>query len=429
MKRGASLWMPAWPAIMLMAVWCGAASPASARARVSCGGANADGAMLCSIDPSLDPKALCNDGTLPVFWVRPGSGAGAKRWVIWLEGGGQCTDRTSCAARAAGGDAGYVTANGFGPGTGQGILSSTASTNPMLYNANTVVVHYCSSDLWSGNQASNTRFDPGDPTTWSFQGRRIALAAVASLNELGLGFGNGTTRIVLGGSSAGGVGIAVTANDILPTLPNAPDIRVIDDAGFALNIGQYDPTARAPYVYAGKPDAFVSMIEAGMALWNGTGDAVCSSAATTPATRALCYSSTIFQNHDIPVPAFVAESQLDLAQVSDELCPQAYGNCPVSHDPGSMQGQYATAFGASMAAALGGPGGGAWTVFSPNLYLHVLMADNDAFTKPYSFPGGTLSARQAVDTWLAGNGNGHVVNLGDKPGVNAVKHVRTRPQD
>ncbi len=408
-------------AALLGTIW-----PGVSRAAVSCGGVNTDGAMLCTIDPSLDPHALCNDGTLPSFWVRPGSGAGATQWVIWLEGGGQCTDQTSCAARAQGADAGFVTANGFGAGTGQGILASDARTNPMLHNANTVLVHYCSSDLWSGGRVASAPFNPGNPATWYFEGRPIALAAIASLSELGLGFGQGTTRIVLGGSSAGGVGIAVTAHDIVAVLPDAPDIRLIDDAGFALNIGQYDPQAPAPYVYAGHATAFLALIESGIALWNGRGDASCALQATTPAARAACYSSAIFQRGYIQMPAFVAESQLDLAQITDELCPQQYGDCGVSHDPRSMPGQYATAFGATMAAALTGTGNAAWTVFSPDLYLHVLMTDPDVFTQPYAFPGGRISPRQAVDAWLAGNGSGRVVNIGNQPGVNAIRHVRAR---
>ena len=398
--------------------------PGLAKAGVSCGHANADGAMLCTIDPSLDPRALCNDGTLPVFWVRPGSGAGATQWVIWLEGGGQCIDQASCAARAQGGDSGFVTANGFGAGAGQGILASDARTNPALHNANTVLVHYCSSDFWSGNKASSAAFDPDAPGTWYFEGRRIALAAAASLAELGLGFGPGTTRIVLGGSSAGGVGIAVTARDLLPTLPAAPDIRLVEDAGFALDFGQYDPQAPAPYVHAGRANAFLALFEAGMALWNGTGDALCTAQSTTPAERAACYSSAIFQRGYITVPAFVAESQLDMAQITDELCPQDYGNCGVSHDPRSMQGQYATAFGAQMGSALMGTGGAAWSVFSPDSYLHVLMTDPNAFITSYAFPAGHISARQAVDAWLAGDGRSRVLDLGDKPGVNALRHGR-----
>ncbi len=381
-----------------------------------CGAPNADGAMLCSINAGLDTQARCNDGTIPAYWFRPGHDSGASHWVIWLEGGGQCINQQSCAARAAGG-ARHLTSDGFVAGVGQGLLSSNPAINPLLYNANTVLVHYCSSDMWSGGYASAGAFDPNDTSTWYFEGRRIALAAVESLGLLNFGF-EGATQIVLGGSSSGGIGIAVTANDLLPILPPAPDIRLVEDAGFAMDIGQYDPAAPAPYVYPGRPDAFDALFEAGMALWNGSGDKVCAAAAQTPEEQVACYSSAIFQKGYIPLPSFVAESQLDGRQLSDELCPQANGNCALPQDPQSMQGQYATAFAQSMAAALTGGSGAAYAVFSPNAYLHVMMS-NAAFSRPFSFPEGQLAPRDVLDAWLQGDGGPRVIELGDGPGVQA----------
>ena len=378
-----------------------------------CSGANADGAVVCTVNPTLDPLARCNDGTIPTYWLRPGSGSGATHWVIWLEGGGQCTSQQACASRAA--YAGrYLTANGFVAGIGQGVLSSDPDVNPLLYNANAVMVHYCSSDMWSGGYQSTGPFDPNDTSTWNFQGRRIALAAIASLGLLNVNF-QGATQIILGGSSSGGIGIAVTANDILPTLPPAQDIRVVDDAGFAMDIGQYDPAMPPPYIHTGRPDAFEALFEAGMALWNGSGDAVCLAGALTRADRVACYSSAIFQKNDIPVPSFVAESQLDKPQLTDELCPEQQGNCALPHDPQSAQGQYATAFAQSMAATLAGVAQDTYAVFSPDAYQHSMM-NNASFTTPFSFAEGPLAPRDVFDAWLEGSGK-RIVELGTGPGV------------
>jgi hypothetical protein len=61
----------------------------AAIAAVSCEPPDSKQTSVCQIHPAIDPGALCNDGTLPAFWFRPGSGAAT--WVVWLEGGGQCT--------------------------------------------------------------------------------------------------------------------------------------------------------------------------------------------------------------------------------------------------------------------------------------------------------------------------------------------------
>lgn len=377
-----------------------------------CSSPNADGAVLCSINPAFDQKARCNDGTVPTYWLRPGHDGGAMHWVIWLEGGGQCVDQQSCAARAANGGR-YLTSTGFVAGVGQGLLSSNPMVNPVLYNANTVLVHYCSSDMWSGGYAPSASFDPADATTWYFEGRRIALAAIESLGVLNVNFA-GATQIILGGSSSGGIGIAVTANDILPRLPPAQDIRLVEDAGFAMNIGQFDPAIPAPYIYPGKANAFDALFETAMALWNGSGDAVCAAAAQTAQDQVACYSSHVFQKGYIQLPSFVAESQLDAAQLSDEICPQNNGNCALPHDPLSAAGQYATAFALNMASTLAG--GSAYSVFSPDTYLHVVMS-NAAFTRPFSFPDGQMAARDVFDAWLQGDGSQPVVELGNAPGV------------
>jgi hypothetical protein len=217
-----------------------------AQARVNCGTPDASNTKACYIDPKLAPAALCNDGTRPEFSLRPGSYSGAQTWVIWLEGGGNCIDQPSCAARATNPETKpLITSRNFAATAGAGLLSPDPAINPTLYDANTVLVHYCSSDNWSGAYTPTAAFDKNDPTTWFFQGRSIALAAINSLQDVKLQFKH-AKLIVLGGTSAGGAGITLDANDILPILPNAPSILLVNDAGFALDIGQYDPTAPAP---------------------------------------------------------------------------------------------------------------------------------------------------------------------------------------
>ena len=391
---------------------------AQAHAAPTCGQANASGATVCFVDPAIDRAALCNDGSAPVFWYRPGSGAGARSWVIWLQGGGQCTSQASCAARARGA-AGSLTSAGFAAGAGAGVLSPNPVTNPLLYNANAVLIHYCSSDDWSGGRGTAAAFDPDDPATWHFQGRRIALAAIASLPELKTGF-HSALRIVLGGSSAGGLGVTVTANDILPLLPkSAASVRVVNDAGFAIEIGQFDPSVAAPYVFHGQPTAFTQLFEAGMSLWHGRGDAKCDAKASTPEDRAACYSALVFDHGYIGVPSFVAESQLDTVQLSDELCPAVDGNCGVPREPQSMQGQYAGAFGKAMMNDMTTRGANAtYAVYSPDTYMHTMLTSTAQFTTKQDFSNGKLSPQAVFDLWMRGGGS-RVMEIANSPGLAA----------
>ena len=142
--------------------------------------ATMEGATACTVDTTLDAKALCNDGSQPAFWYRPGTGTGATRWVFWFEGGAQCDDQPTCTARAMTSPT-LITSNGFMPGAGQGLLSNSASISPLLHNANIVNMHYCSSDTWAGARAPSKtagKFSPTDVDTWSFQGRAIAAVQV-----------------------------------------------------------------------------------------------------------------------------------------------------------------------------------------------------------------------------------------------------------
>jgi hypothetical protein len=395
------------------------AAPRHGFAAVACNAPNAAGASACFIDPALDPKARCNDGTLPMFWIRPGSGVGASRWLIWLQGGGHCTDQPSCAERAAtAGTASLITSNGFTATLGVGVLSSSASENPVLYNANTVNIHYCSSDDWTGSYTSTRAFNPNDPTTWNFQGRRIAQAAINSLRELEPSFAF-AAFIVFGGTSAGGEGATLVANDVLPLLPPAPSILLANDAGFANEIGQFDASAPSPYIYPAEPNAFFTNFQNAINLWHGRGDAKCAATAQTLQQQINCYNSALILQHGyVSLPTFVAESQIDSAQLSDELCPALYGVCPVPHTATSQQGVYATAFGQAMAAQLTGAGTpAAYWVTSPDAYMHVILQDDVQFIADYPSAAGNVAPRDQWDAWLSNPKGPRVLSFGTGPGV------------
>jgi hypothetical protein len=404
-------------AAVLLLCW-GLARPA--QAAVACGAVTAGG-YTCSVDPAFDPTALCNDGTAPAFWWRPGFGAGANTWVIWLQGGQECVDQASCAARVASPNtAPLVTSNGFSATTFEevGVLSPVQSENPVLYDANEVMLHYCSSDDWQGNQPATGRFNPNVTATWNFKGRAIAQAQIRSIEEAVPGF-MGATRVILGGSSAGGEGMTNLTNDLLPLLPAAAQVLLVNDAGFLLDFGQFDATQPAPYVYPGHPNSSENGANEGLALWHGRGDRLCDAAAHTPQQHMNCYfSSYVLEKGYISVAVFVSESQLDTAQITVNLCPLLNGMCNLPHNPSSQQGVYATNFGVQMKANLTGTGTkAAYSAFSPDEYMHIMLQDDAQFVTGVPVGTAMVSPQMALDTWLASPSGARVLTFGTGPGV------------
>jgi len=100
------------------------------------------------------------------------------RWIVAFETGMTgCFDDASCAQRSA------LTPNATRPPTAEtlfpsGALLPYAEANPNLYKSPTVLVPYCSSDLWAGNSTTSSGLH--------FRGRAIARAVLEDLLEGGL---------------------------------------------------------------------------------------------------------------------------------------------------------------------------------------------------------------------------------------------------
>lgn len=123
---------------------------------------NGAGTPMVKIELS-DPEAVCNDGSPAAIYVRPawpGTPAtpnpSLDRWVIHFMGGGGCRSFKSCKARwcddpgAFLDNPGLMSSRGtFLRTNGTGILSQGPG-NP-LRGWNHVLLYYCSSDAWIGN--------------------------------------------------------------------------------------------------------------------------------------------------------------------------------------------------------------------------------------------------------------------------------------
>jgi hypothetical protein len=206
-----------------------------------------DGNDLQRVDLDLAafPNARCNDGTPGTFYFRPAaSAAGSRRWVIQLQGGGNCNSPDGCARRWCSVETNFgmtQMTSTLAPATGIGadgiLYRGSAVTNP-LADANHVYVRYCSSDGWAGTtgplDVDAVHPVSGDPIRYriDFRGRDIVDAVIATLRRDGgsvpaytLGGGSSVladldlaSDVLLAGASAGGAGAIQNADRVTATL-------------------------------------------------------------------------------------------------------------------------------------------------------------------------------------------------------------------
>nr|MBP8298126.1 hypothetical protein [Burkholderiales bacterium] len=188
-----------------------------------------------ALDLAKFPDAQCNDGTGAVMYFRPYTGAANQdKWVIQLQGGGNCTYPEECAKRWCSVDTNFgmtqMTAN-VAPRrgiNGNGILGRSSEQAIVSGNPhegyNHVLVRYCSSDNWSGT-ARDADFEAPHPVTGAstrmrahFLGSRILDAAIATLRQ------DGVPALAYSGTNGGANGGVATA---------MPDLDAADEVLFA----------------------------------------------------------------------------------------------------------------------------------------------------------------------------------------------------
>ncbi len=207
------------------------------------------------------PNAVCNDGSKPVFYFQPGSGAGRNKWVFWFEGGGGCSSDASCKAR--GENSRDLTTSKERPNATlvpEGILSTVPEVNPDFANWAHVYVHYCTSDRYAGDAVRQI-----DGATWQFRGAEVVQALVDQLSTAAIGDAPtlaAASEVLITGSSAGAQGVHNNLDRIAARLPKA-QVKGIADAGWTplaaqpFSASNVFPPRTDPqgYVYLGaKPD-------------------------------------------------------------------------------------------------------------------------------------------------------------------------------
>ena len=350
---------------------------------------------LATIDVARAPTAVCNDGTPATFAIR--RNPSSKRWMIWLEGGGECHDGASCdqrwsaasgaelmssttiRARATAGTLGFPSS---------GVFANDPKENPAFHDANVVEIQYCSSDLWSGDRAGNSSLPVGDVGKWNFRGRAIAFAALTEmLATQGLA---DATEVTLGGGSAGAAGIFNIVDEMRAQLPATARVIAIADGGFQIGYPAYDATTKKESTSPVNPVEAIAL--AGYQNWGGGGDASCTAAAADQTARVFCRSSeNLLLNGHIATPIMVINNQYDINQVS-RLGIDLNRNSGKVAD--SFQAAFAKRFAARMRAQLELVGA-RHAIFANYDGLHVTSQSDRAQTTEI----GGVALRDAIAEW------------------------------
>lgn len=343
-------------------------------------------ALVHKLDLARHPRAVCNDGTAGTFVFRPGFGGGAKRWLIYLEGGGSCGTGDECKTRFAD-QRGLMSSFGLSDGQVftpvlEGIKASNAEENPDFYDANLVQIQYCSSDQWSGDVAAVAGAPEREITHWHFRGRAITRAVVEELLGLGL---SRAQEVLFTGSSAGGLGVGNQADDLRAQLPASIRLLAMQDAGFGLIYPPYDPLTMKESDDPPFPQELY--YSAATAAWRGRGDADCEAALGPSQDRAQCrIPSFTFPAGYITTPMFIRQSQTDGVQTKQLIDPD---------DRSAAASAYRERFGAQMRSVLAGLSR-QFSVFSTHDSKHGVMNTTAGWTN-LAIDGTVL--RDAVGAW------------------------------
>ncbi|GJP32148.1 hypothetical protein CLOM_g16725 [Closterium sp. NIES-68] len=228
---------PLNPALSLLVLALAASLPLLSAAAPAGGGAGSTSLVLL---PPSRYGARCLDGSPPGFYHRQGNGAGANKWLIYLQGGGWCYSATGCAYRAStvlgttrlykppSDPAFEPTLRKYGTEF-RGMLSASAQENPAFFNWNTVMVLYCDGGGFAG---SGQRIAVNRTTTLYSDGSRIVDAVLQELTaRRGMA---AAAKVVLSGCSAGGQAVSAVCNRVGAAVPRAA-VKCLMDGGFFLD--------------------------------------------------------------------------------------------------------------------------------------------------------------------------------------------------
>jgi hypothetical protein len=403
------------------------------------------------------PDARCNDGSPAVMYIRPANALNplppaSRDWLIFFDGGGNCGDADACLlTRWCSGEAPNAepfdrAAKMSSLGTLPAIRSPggifSVPPPPGVVNAfadyNQVLVHYCSSDNWTGS-ASHRGLTASNGTHFDIQirGEAIVNAVIATL-EGGPTFSDpgparelharplpdllDARRILIGAESAG-TGLRQHLDrlrqELEAVIPEV-DVRGVFDAGMAPDYSRADIDWSDSYSPGDYDDFLKGTAQPVTRTFRGTDDTALDASCLDPGFALqhdalggdplsyghpqACYWNTYAQLNHITTPVFV---RMD---ISDPLGARPFDewNLYPSHDAywAALVDQL-TVFGtdpppATVLEPPTKPPG----IYAPNCGQHVAIQTNRGFFRHTVAPGGAyavpLTFHDLLVNWLNG---------------------------
>ena len=267
--------------------------------------------------------ALCMDGSSSGIYFAPAT-AQTDKYVLYLQGGGWCSDEASCqqrcGARIKGRCSGALASSAAWPAVQSmsGLFSTSPAKTP-LPGANKAYLRYCTGDAHMGNRnASAASFG------FNFHGQRTVRAALSILVKAhGLGSKPGHT-LLFGGGSAGGRGAMVNL-DFVPGLladmgaASAPRVLGFPDSPYWIDLVP-DRAALPPDRFIG----FAKQTQEIFALANISGRASAECAASFPTDPWKC-ALGVYRMPFVKTKYMMVASQSDAFQLFEDL-----GHMPVT---------------------------------------------------------------------------------------------------
>lgn len=212
-----------------------------------------------------DPKARCMDGTPGGYYLEPAArGANETKWIIYLQGGGECGNQPSCDARkdSSLGSSKYFSKSVYGVPY---FAANDPATNPNFASWNHVYVPYCTSDLFSGTQTALNSLG------YYFAGRLVVSAILDALESPGGGGLGSASEIILFGDSAGGLGTFINLDYVAGRFPRAR-VTGAPIAGYFAPAYFYKGPGAGPSLFS---DFSIAGLRELWTNWSATADADC----------------------------------------------------------------------------------------------------------------------------------------------------------
>lgn len=160
----------------------------------------------------VNPAAVCTDGSPAGYYFGPAfipdtvsASDPETTWLVYLEGGGWCSDEASCQGRCGTPENPYTSSvcssKKWGKQEYLGGIFWPDQENAVTRACNKAFVRYCTSDGHMGN---------GESFGWQFRGEAVVKETLRDLVvNRGLGAGPKRHRLIFGGGSAGARGAMV----------------------------------------------------------------------------------------------------------------------------------------------------------------------------------------------------------------------------